>query len=217
MNSRNELMPSARSKIAEQIISYRLIAIIRLNNSSSVQATLSCLVQGGVKALEITSNTPDFCLHIELARQQFPTALVGAGTILNSELAKQAVAAGAQFLVTPNVNVDVVDIAHDNNIPVLMGATTPTEIANAITYGADIVKLFPANALSIDYYQALRGPFADTPMFAVGGISPDNADAWLSSGIQGVGIGSELAKEITRESKVTEHIHFIKQFIKGNY
>jgi 2-dehydro-3-deoxyphosphogluconate aldolase/(4S)-4-hydroxy-2-oxoglutarate aldolase len=210
-------MPSARNKIAQQIISHKLIAIIRLNNSSSVQATLSCLVQGGVNALEITSNTPDFCLHIELARQQFPAVLVGAGTILNRELAKQAIAAGAQFLVTPNVNADVVEIAHDNNIPVLMGATTPTEIANAIAYGADIVKLFPANALSIDYYQALKGPFANTPMFAVGGISSNNASAWLSSGIQGVGVGSELAKEITSENAMTEHIRFIKQFMNSVY
>ncbi|MFT6330805.1 MAG: 2-dehydro-3-deoxyphosphogluconate aldolase/(4S)-4-hydroxy-2-oxoglutarate aldolase [Bermanella sp.] len=217
MNSRNELMPSARNKIAQQIISYKLIAIIRLHNSCSVQATLNCLVQGGVRALEITSNTPDFCLHIELARQQFPTVLVGAGTILNSELAKQAIAAGAQFLVTPNVNADVVQIAHANNIPVLMGATTPTEIANAIAYGADIVKLFPANALSIDYYQALKGPFADTPMFAVGGISPNNTSAWLSSGIQGVGVGSELAKEIISQHAMTEHIRFIKQFIESIY
>jgi 2-dehydro-3-deoxyphosphogluconate aldolase/(4S)-4-hydroxy-2-oxoglutarate aldolase len=209
-------MPSARKKIVQQIIGHKLIGIIRLNNSLSVQATLSCLVQGGVKVLEVTSNTPDFCLHIELARQQFPAVLIGAGTILNAELATKAVAAGAQFLVTPAVNAKVVEIAHANNIPVLMGAATPTEIANALGYGADIIKLFPANALSIDYYKALKGPFSDTPMFAVGGISADNVAAWLSSGIQGVGVGGELAQEVTSENSMTDHIRFIKQFIVNN-
>lgn len=209
-------MPSARKKIAQQIIDHKLIGIIRLNNSSSVQATLSCLIQGGVKVLEITSNTPDFCLHIELARQQFPSILVGAGTILNAELATKSVAAGAQFLVTPNVNAKVVEIAHANNIPVLMGAATPTEIATALGYGADIIKLFPANALSIDYYKALKGPFSDTPMFAVGGISENNVAAWLSSGIQGVGVGGELAQEITSENSMAEHSRFVKHFIASN-
>jgi 2-dehydro-3-deoxyphosphogluconate aldolase/(4S)-4-hydroxy-2-oxoglutarate aldolase len=209
-------MSSARNKIAQQIISHKLIGIIRLNNSSSVQATLSSLIQGGVKVLEITSNTPEFCLHIELARQQFPAVLVGAGTILRAELATQAIAAGAQFLVTPNVNAQVVEIAHANNIPVLMGAATPTEIGNALAYGADIIKLFPANALSIDYYKALKGPFSDTPMFAVGGISINNVAAWLSSGIQGVGVGSELVQEITSENSMAEHIRFVQQFMTSN-
>nr|WP_297347470.1 bifunctional 4-hydroxy-2-oxoglutarate aldolase/2-dehydro-3-deoxy-phosphogluconate aldolase [uncultured Glaciecola sp.] len=209
-------MPSARKKIAQQIIGHKLIGIIRLNHSSSVQATLSCLVQGGVKVLEVTSNTPDFCLHIELARQQFPAILVGAGTILNAELATQAAAAGAQFLVTPNVDAKIVEIAHANNIPVLMGAATPTEIANALGYGADIIKLFPANALSIDYYKALKGPFSGIPMFAVGGIRANNVAAWLSSGIQGVGVGAELAQEITGEKSMAEHIRFIKQFMASN-
>lgn len=209
-------MPSAREKIAQQIISHKLIAIIRLSNSSSVQGTLSCLVQGGVKVLEITSNTPDFCLHIELARQQFPDVLVGAGTILNVKLAAQALAAGAQFLVSPNVNEKVVEIAHASNIPVLMGAATPTEIANALGYGADIIKLFPANALSIDYYKALKGPFSETPMFAVGGISPTNVAAWFSAGIQGVGVGDALVQEITSENDMKEHSQFVKQFMANN-
>lgn len=206
-------MPTTRKKIAETILAHQVVAIVRTSNSSTVQTSIDALVGGGIQAVEVTANTPDYCLHIQLASQKYPQLLIGAGTILNVESAKKSIAAGAQFLVTPNVNLHVVELAHQNNIPVLMGAATPSEIASAIAYGADIIKLFPANALGIEYFKAIKGPFSNTPIFAVGGVSPKNAIDWLNAGVDGVGMGSELSKELNNECEVSTHVAYIKQFL----
>ena len=208
-------MPTTRKKIAEKILSHQLVAIVRANDSSTVQASIDCLVAGGVQVLELTSNTPDYCLHIQVALQKHPELLVGAGTILNAQLAKKAIAAGAQFLVTPNVNFQVIELAHESNIPVLMGASTPTEIASAVAYGADIIKLFPANALGLEYFKAIKAPFNDTLIFAVGGIKLENANAWLSAGADGIGVGNELVKVLNDENEVQVHTAFVKQFMSS--
>lgn len=207
-------MPTMRKKVAQQIMLHKVLAIVRLKNSAAVQASIDSLVDGGIKVLEITANTPDFCLHVQLARQKYPELIVGAGTILNAELATQAMSAGAQFLVTPNVNIDVIEIAHASNAPVLMGAATPTEIANAIAHGADIIKLFPANALGIAYYQAIKGPFCDAAIFAVGGINSENAGDWMKAGVQGIGVGSEFTKETNDEHEVREQGDLIRLLIE---
>jgi 2-dehydro-3-deoxyphosphogluconate aldolase/(4S)-4-hydroxy-2-oxoglutarate aldolase len=139
--------------------------------------------------------------------------LIGACTIINEQLAIQAIEAGSQFLVTPNVNEAVIKRAHQHDVPVLMGALSPTEIAQAVSYGADIVKLFPAEPMGLAYFKALKGPFNNVPMFAGGGISQLNANQWLSSGIQGIGVGSELVKEITNEVDMRVHTKFVRAFL----
>jgi 2-dehydro-3-deoxyphosphogluconate aldolase/(4S)-4-hydroxy-2-oxoglutarate aldolase len=208
-----EFKRATRDQIAQVIVSAKLLAIVRLPNSNHVQKSIECLISGGVKVLEITSNTMDFCAHIGFSRNKYPNQLIGAGTIVNEQLAKQAIDAGSQFLVTPNVNEAVVELAHKYNIPVLMGALTPTEVSQAVSYGADIVKLFPAVPMGLDYFSALRGPFSQIPMFAVGGINQGNAAHWLSSGIQGIGVGGELAKEITSDAEMHTHMKFVQAFI----
>lgn len=204
---------AARKKITCKIIAEKLVAIIRLQNTSSVQMSLDCLVEGGVKVIEITSNTPDYCEHIRAACKKYPELLIGAGTVLNSTIAEAALAAGAQFLVTPNVDHEVIKLAHANNVPVIMGVLTPTEIVQAIEYDADILKIFPAGPMGIKYCKALRGPFPEVPMFAVGGIDLLNAGKWLQAGMQGVGLGSELVKEITSDSEIDKNVQRVKNFL----
>ena len=150
------------------------------------------LVDAGINVLEITSNTPGFAEEILKAREKFPAAIIGAGTITNAGLAQKAISCNAQFLVTPNTNVDIISIAHQSNIPVLMGAMTPSEIAEAVEHGADFIKIFPAGALGLDYFKALLGPFNNVKFFAVGDISLSNALGWFKAGVVGIGIGSSL-------------------------
>ena len=157
-----------------------------------VQRTIDVIVSGGIAILEITTNTPGFAEEIKRARHRHPGALIGAGTVINVDLAKQAIAHGAQFLVTPNTNREVAEICKTNGVPLVMGAMTPTEVADALAFGADIVKLFPAGELGITYFKSLKGPFDTVPFFAVGGIDEDNISDWFKAGVDGVGLGSCL-------------------------
>lgn len=209
------LMPINRNHILQRIKQHRLIAIVRFNNQQDVAQSIDCLVKGGVEILEITANTPGFLTEIENARANYPDILVGAGTITNQVLAVRAIEAGAQFLVTPNISKDVIDIAHKSECPVVMGALTPTEIAYASDAGADIIKLFPAEAMGVGYLQGIKAPFDNLTFFAVGGISADNLANWFEAGIDGVGVGSELTKAVYNEHEIAEHIEFIKGFING--
>ena len=132
-----------RSEIVTNIESEKIMAIIRLDDQLKVAPVLERLVDAGINVLEITSNTPGFAEEILKAREKFPAAIIGAGTITNARMAQKAISCNAQFLVTPNTNVDIISIAHQSNIPVLMGAMTPSEIAEAVEHGADFIKIFP--------------------------------------------------------------------------
>lgn len=185
---------SIKQDILDRIIAAKLIAILRLRHQSVVQRTIDAVVAGGIRVLEITTNTPGFAEEIENARRRHPGALIGAGTVLNVALAKQALAGGAQFVVTPNTNKKVAKLCKDEGVPVLMGAMTPTEATDAVAFGADIIKLFPAGDLGISYLKSLKGPFDTIPFFAVGGIGLTTMEDWFEAGIAGVGLGSSLVK-----------------------
>jgi 2-dehydro-3-deoxyphosphogluconate aldolase/(4S)-4-hydroxy-2-oxoglutarate aldolase len=202
-----------RKALVQRIKQNRLVAIIRLEDQQDVQNTIECLVAGGVTVLEVTSNTPGFDQEISKARIRYPEILIGAGTIYNSSLAKQAIACGAQFLVTPSVSKKVAKLAHKANIPVLMGALSPTEIVSAIEAEADIIKLFPAGELGLMYYRGVKGPFNKVDFFAVGGLGIDNIQPWFEEGVAGVGIGNELTKAVHGNQQKQQHIEYVKRFI----
>lgn len=205
----------SKEKILATILAEKLVSIIRLNNQDAVQPVIDSLVEGGIKILEITTNTPGFHVELENARKRHPDVLIGAGTVINASLAEKAIGSGAQFLVTPNTNKKVIDVAIKPNIPVLMGALTPTEISNAMDYGADIIKLFPAGSLGMPYFKALKGPFKEIPFFAVGGIDIETMNEWFKAGISGVGIGGSLVKGSAKTSEDMEEIkRLADQFIK---
>ena len=179
-------------EVIQELKRVRVMAILRLSQSEQVQHMVDKAVGAGIKALEITSNTPDFLNHIAEARNAHPNVLVGAGTIVSTGLAEAAIGAGAQFLVTPNVNTNVIGVANRNGIAIMPGAMTPTEIFTALDAGADAVKLFPAYPLGIAHYKAVRAVLGSVDVFAVGGIDFDNAGEWMEAGVAGVGLGSSL-------------------------
>lgn len=197
-----------KEEITRRIAQEKIVAIIRLKNQEAVAPAIHGLIAGGIQVLEITTNTPGFEEEIRKARAQYGhQALIGAGTITNTDLAHKALQAGAQFLVTPNTNTDIIPIAHAQQVPVLMGAFTPTEVCLAAEHGADFIKLFPAGILGIPYLKALRGPLQQTPFLVVGGITLENAQQWLNAGAAGLGIGSEL----THTNGIQNDTNTIKQ------
>ncbi|WP_370979753.1 bifunctional 4-hydroxy-2-oxoglutarate aldolase/2-dehydro-3-deoxy-phosphogluconate aldolase [Agaribacterium sp. ZY112] len=197
----SSVSPEPRRHTTTDIINAGFIAIIRCEQQSEVAAIVDNLAEAGVLYVEITSNTPGWQHEIKQARLRHPELCIGAGTIKNTELVSQAADAGAQFIVTPNTNKAVVDAANKYQLTVLMGAFTPTEVADAIEYGADIVKLFPSEILGIKYFQSLLGPFNDTHIMAVDNMSVERAQQWLEAGASGVAVGNILAYPCSSESE----------------
>ncbi len=202
-----------REEILEIIKDSKIVVVIRMKEQQQVAKVIDALVAGGIKALEVTSNTPGYLEEISKARAKYPNTLIGAGTVTNASKAKDSVNAGAQFLVTPNTNIETIKVAHENNIPVLMGAITPSEISMAAEAGADIVKIFPAGAMGINYFKAVKAPLSDIPLFAVGGIDENSAADWIAAGAEGLGIGGGLTKVVNSESDFNDIVTLSKKYL----
>lgn len=204
-----------KERIVETLLAEKLVVIIRVENPEEIPAIVGCLVEGGARAIEITSNTPGYADAVSGLRKDYPELLIGAGTITSPGLAEEAIAAGAQFLVTPNTRPEVVVTAHQHDVPVIMGAMTPTDVVVATEAAADVVKLFPAGALGTDYLKSLaRGPFLDTVFFAVGGVDEHNLGQWMSSGAAGVGIGGSLAAPVRNSEEAVRLTGRIRQIVE---
>ncbi len=202
-----------RQDILEVIKKEKIVVIIRMKQQNQVAKVVEALVAGGIKVLEITANTPGYAEEIAKARALYPNILVGAGTITNIAKAKDAVAAGAQFIVTPNTNVDTIKVSHENNIPILMGAITPSEISLAAESGADVVKLFPAGAMGLKYFKAVKAPLSDIPLFAVGGVNVENTAEWIAAGAEGIGVGGSITKPVNSEADFNDIVEEAKQYL----
>src|ERR1700736_1392784 len=146
------------------------VAIVRRPKVDPVRC-IEHLFQAGIRLVEITMDTPGAVDILESLRSRIPSdALLGAGTVTDVARAEAALAAGATFIVTPNLNLDVIRIAREHGVPIMPGAMTPTEIWNAAAAGADYVKVFPASTLGPGFFREIRGPFAHIPLMATGGV-----------------------------------------------
>lgn len=175
-----------REDIVEIIDKEKLVFVTRLKDQEQIPRVIKSLSNAGVKVLEITSNTPNYAEEITKARRLYPNILIGAGTVINKKIAKEAIEAGAQFLVTPNTNPSLVNLAHQSNIPILMGAVTPTEVCIASEAGADFVKLFPADIMGIPYFKSIKRPLDKVKLLAVGGIELNMVNDWFEAGVNGI-------------------------------
>jgi 2-dehydro-3-deoxyphosphogluconate aldolase/(4S)-4-hydroxy-2-oxoglutarate aldolase len=171
----------------------RVIAILRGLEPKAALEVATAVVAGGVRALEVTLNSPDALTAITLLKDELgERACIGAGTVLTHGDAGAAVAAGAEFIVSPNTNPGVISWAVGYRVPALPGAMTPTEVVAAWNAGAAAVKLFPASALPSSYLRELRGPLPDVLLVPTGGVDAETAQGWLSSGAAAVGVGGWL-------------------------
>lgn len=181
-----------------------LIAIIRADAPQGVREAACALRRGGVRAMEITLNTPGALELIAAIRAetsgQDGVMRVGAGTILNADDARRTMEAGAEFIVTPTLQLDSIRVCRAAGVPIFCGAMTPTECLTAHQAGADFVKLFPAAGLGPDYVRALLGPLPFLKLVPTGGVSLENVASWLRAGCAAVAVGSELvSRRVLRE------------------
>lgn len=183
-----------KKEILKEILHTKIVAIIRLASAKPVFPTAMALAEGGVKAIEITMGTPNALQEIEkLAKQA--DILVGVGSVVDAKTAAQAINAGAQYIVTPATKKTVIEMAHSMGKPILSGALTPTEILQAYKWGADIIKLFPANIFGLPYFKAVKAPIPYLPIMPTGGITVENAAEWLANGAVALGVGSTLVNK----------------------
>ncbi|MDQ0874033.1 2-dehydro-3-deoxyphosphogluconate aldolase/(4S)-4-hydroxy-2-oxoglutarate aldolase [Paenibacillus sp. V4I3] len=171
----------------------RIIAIVRGVQENHILSLADALLKGGITVMEVTLNTPGALRMIsELQDKSGQNMFIGAGTVLDLEDAKKAVHAGASFLVTPNMDEEVILWASTKGIPIFPGAMTPTEIVKAWKAGATAVKVFPSASLGLTYIKELMGPLDQIPLIAVGGVTEENIKQFLNIGCYGLGIGGSL-------------------------
>jgi 2-dehydro-3-deoxyphosphogluconate aldolase / (4S)-4-hydroxy-2-oxoglutarate aldolase len=187
-----------RPPVPAGIIEGGVVAIARRLSEDEVPAVVDALVRGGIRAFELTLNEPEdaalraigaAAAHVERSGSGM---VVGVGTVLTIDAGARAVDAGARFLVSPHLDIELIRWAADRGIPMFPGAATPTEILAAWRAGAAAVKVFPASAVGPQFLREMRGPFPDIPLQPTGGITVENAADYIRAGAIAVGMGSWL-------------------------
>ena len=183
----------SRSKDLQRVLDAGIVAIVRSPDSRQLVEVAKALADGGVNVMEITFTVPNALDVIRQVQQALgDRILLGAGTVLDSETARAAILAGAEFIVAPTLNLDVIQLCHRYDKLVLPGAFTPTEILTAWEAGADIVKVFPADVLGPAFFKAMRGPLPQIRLMPTGGVDLNTAADFLKAGACCLGIGSQL-------------------------
>lgn len=172
------------------VLEDRALVVVRAPAIPDPVALAEALAAGGLRAVELTFTTPDVLSCLE--KTAASGAVVGAGTVVTAEQAAAAIDSGATFLVTPGLRPDVARVATERNVPVVMGALTPSEIMIAVDLGAAAVKVFPAKLFGPSYFGDLRGPFPDTALIPSGGVNADNAADFLARGAVAVTAGTDV-------------------------
>ena len=191
-----------RADVVRQIEADGVVAVIRLTDASQLRAVADALAAGGVRALEVTMTVPGAIELIEELAGSLPSdVLVGAGTVLDAETARQVILAGARFVVSPVFRPAVIDMSHRHDVAVMPGCFTPTEILAAWEHGADVVKVFPATALGPAFFKDIRGPLPQLRLMPTGGVTAENAGDWIRAGAVAIGVGTALVERTAVEQR----------------
>ncbi|WP_328344087.1 bifunctional 4-hydroxy-2-oxoglutarate aldolase/2-dehydro-3-deoxy-phosphogluconate aldolase [Streptomyces violaceus] len=180
----------------DAIVRTGALLIVRLDSAEEALAVSEAAIEGGVRALEITLSVPGALEVISKLSERYGEdgVVVGAGTVLDEQAAHACVSAGANLLVSPNLNPAMIAAANRYQAVTVSGAFTPTEIVDTMQAGADIVKLFPAEFMGPEYVRTVKAPLPQAPLMPAGGVSPDNVKAWFDAGVVAVGVGSSVTK-----------------------
>lgn len=189
----------------------KIIAIIRVSDENQAEKAMAALLDGGLACAELTFTTPFAHRIIEKLSRAYAGAglLLGAGSVLDSETARIAILSGAEYLVTPALNTDVIRLANRYGIPVFPGTVTPTEALAALEAGADVVKLFPAGQFKPSVIKDIKAPLPNLEIVPTGGIGVKNIKEWIDAGAFACGVGGSLFsglkegdyKQITQNAK----------------
>ena len=205
----------SRDLTLKRILDCGVIAVVRAESGSELVPVVEALADGGVIAVEITFTVPNAIEVISQVRKTLGDRVVlGAGTVLDPETARAALLAGAEYIVSPALNVDVIRLCRRYDKVVMPGAFTPTEIVAAWEAGADVVKVFPADVGGPAYLKALRGPLPQIRLMPTGGVDLDTAAAFLKAGACCLGVGGSLVEPQAVASRDFDRIRSLaKQYV----
>jgi 2-dehydro-3-deoxyphosphogluconate aldolase/(4S)-4-hydroxy-2-oxoglutarate aldolase len=194
-----------------------IVLIIRSDSEQEALAVAEAAIDGGIKVLEITMSVPNVLnvIHVLATTYNNDDILVGAGTILDGETARAAIMAGAELLVSPQLNPEMIKVANRYQTVTISGAFTPKEVVESLEAGADIVKLFPAEVVGPQYVKAIKAPLPQAPIAPTGGVTPQNVHEWLQAGCVGVGVGSYITKAAQKDGDYRKVTAAAKEFLQA--
>lgn len=201
--------------VKDQILTEKVIGIIRLAEADKAHQAAHALAKAGMKFIEITLNTQGALSLIESLTAELPDCIIGAGTVKSEADTSNALDAGAQFLVSPIAPPEMMEIAQMHNVVTIAGGLTPTEIYAAYQLGANFIKPFPLAGIGPQYIKALKGPFPEIEFIPTNGVTLENIKAFFEAGVSAVGLGSVLVSENDTpeaiEGNAREALEIIKQ------
>jgi 2-dehydro-3-deoxyphosphogluconate aldolase/(4S)-4-hydroxy-2-oxoglutarate aldolase len=210
----------SRLDVVREIEDSGIVAVIRLKEPEKLRAVVDALMAGGVRALEVTMTVPGAVGLIERLARELPSEFqLGAGTVLDSETARQVILAGAKFIVAPTLSLATMEMCHRYDVAALPGCFSPTEILTAWQAGADVIKVFPATALGPTFFKDMRGPLPQIKLMPTGGVTLANAGEWIKAGAVAIGVGTALVdnKAIAdgNFAKITENARTIVHAVQA--
>lgn len=192
-----------------------VVAVVRAESEEQAEKISRACIEGGIPAIEVTFTVPGAESVIRSLKSKFTKEelIVGAGTVLDSETARIAILAGAEYVVSPAFDLETAKLCNRYQVAYMPGCMTLKEMITAMEAGADIIKVFPGNAFGPDFIKAIKGPLPQTVLMPTGGVSLDNVDQWIKNGCVAVGVGGELtAPAKTGDyAKITE---IARQFVE---
>jgi 2-dehydro-3-deoxyphosphogluconate aldolase / (4S)-4-hydroxy-2-oxoglutarate aldolase len=205
-----------KKSVRDRIIEIGIVPVIRASSPRLALIAAEAVAEGGIPIVEITMTVPGAVDVIrELAKSNSSRVLIGAGTVLDAEAARSCRDAGAQFLVTPALNLETIEFAVKEGMLMIAGALTPTEIVKAWKAGSDFVKVFPCGQVGgAKYIKALKGPLPQIPLVPTGGVNLNTAAEFLEAGAEALGVGSELVQaEALKSGKVEVIVETARKFV----
>ncbi|HEY4157076.1 MAG TPA: bifunctional 4-hydroxy-2-oxoglutarate aldolase/2-dehydro-3-deoxy-phosphogluconate aldolase [Polyangiaceae bacterium] len=196
------------SDVYQRIENVGIVPVVRAPSSELAIRAVEALLEGGISVLEITMTVPDAVSLVSMLRKRYGNrALVGAGTVVDAAQAHACVEAGAEFVVSPGLNLEVLTAVRARGVAMLPGALTPTEVMAAAGAGADLIKIFPCSAVGgAKYLRALRGPFPALRFLPTGGVNLATAAEYIAAGAVALGLGGELVDIALLEAGQDEEI-----------
>jgi 2-dehydro-3-deoxyphosphogluconate aldolase/(4S)-4-hydroxy-2-oxoglutarate aldolase len=199
-----------KADVRKRIEEIGIVPVIRASSADEARFAAESILHGGIPVAEITMTVPGALDVISDLVRTMPQVLVGAGTVLNAASARRCLDAGAQFLVSPGLNIHTIEVASENGVLIMAGALTPTEVITAWEAGADFVKIFPcAQVGGASYIRALKGPLPDVALVPTGGVNLDTAADFLKAGAAALGVGGELIQKDALKSRNVEALRVL--------
>ena len=205
-----------KEEVRQRIDAIGIVPAVRLRTAEDARFATQAVCRGGISIVEITMSTPGALEVIADLAKNDPELVIGAGTLFDTETAARCLDAGAKFLTSPGLDLQIVEFGVKKDVAVLAGALTPTEITKAWKAGSDFVKVYPCSLVGGDkYIKALKGPFRHVPLIAAGGVNQVTAASYILAGASAIGVGGELVPEEAIRLRQEERIHELARRFVG--